>query len=109
MSAFCFGVGLGSAETGRGGGGNGTAFWGNGGACGFETATEASALTGKSVTRSGTLDFSWGTGLGELTAFLGGAAFGALPASALGGGTLSTFRSGLDVFSGEAVEDAEIS
>ena len=47
--------------------------------------------------------------MGGLTAFWSGAAFGAFRASALGGGTLSTFRSGLDVFSGEAVDDAEIS
>ena len=109
---FCFDAGLGSAKTGsggRGGGKRGAAFWGKARACGFGTTTESSAPTSESVTSSGTLGFSWGIEPGGLTALFCGATFGASPSSALGGGTLSALRSGLDLFAGEAVGDDAIS
>ncbi len=105
MTAFCFSVGLGAAETG---GGGVTALGGMAGTCSLDS------LTRESTTRSGTL--AWGLGLvvltaclGGLTAFFCGAAFEAFRTSAWGGGTFSTFRSGLDGFSGKAVGDDEIS
>ena len=104
LTAFCFSIGLGFAETG---GGGVTVLGGMAGTCNLGSFTRESAA------RLGTL--AWGRGLavltaclGGLTAFFCGAAFTTLRAFAFGGRTLSALRFGLDLFAGEAATSGSV-